>query len=73
MYLPLNQTHKCWRVSNFVGSPDRFTTERTENTEKTLLKISVSSVFSVVSKCLAHLFGHSQVLKGKSRSMAFLL
>jgi hypothetical protein len=37
-------------VSNFVGSPDRFTTERTENTEKTLLKISVSSVLSVVSK-----------------------
>ena len=37
------------RVSNVVGLPNRFTTECTENTEKNLLKISVNSVFSVVS------------------------
>ncbi len=40
-----------------MGLPKTFTTECTENTEKTFLKISVNSV---VRKCLAHSFSHSR-------------
>jgi hypothetical protein len=45
-------------VANLVGLPKDLTTERTEITEKNLLKFSVGSVISVVRGFLSPSFSH---------------